>query len=219
MIVAVTGLVREAKIIKSPDVKIVIGGGHNLDSKISNALGDDVRGIISIGIAGGLAPDLKPGDCAIATEILSGTERLLADMAWRRTLMQVLPFAKTGVIAGSDAIVASVDAKAALHRDTRARVVDMESHIVARAAQERKIPFAALRVVSDAYDCTLPPAALAAMKSDGGINYGAVIGSLLTRPWQIPALMRTARDANAAFAALLRCRDLLGPCLGFPNLG
>jgi len=218
MIVAVTGLKREARIIKSPDVRIVIGGGHDLDNKLGVAL-DGARGIISIGIAGGLSPDLKPGDCVIATEVASGTERLLADMAWRRTLMQVLPFAKTALIAGSDTISASIDAKAALHRDTRARVVDMESHIVARVAQARKIPFAALRVVSDAYDRALPHAALAAMKPDGGINVGAVIVSLLTRPWQIPALMRTARDANAAFATLLRCRSLLGPRLGFPDLG
>jgi adenosylhomocysteine nucleosidase len=218
MIVAVTGLKREARVIKSPDVRIVIGGGHDLDNKLEAVL-DRARGIISIGIAGGLSPELKPGDCVIATEIVSGTQRLLADMAWRRRLMQVLPFAKTGLIAGHDTIVANADAKAALYRDTHARVVDMESHIVARAAQARKIPFAALRVVSDAYDCALPHAALAAMRPDGGINIGAVIGSLLTRPWQIPVLMRTARDANAAFATLLRCRDLLGPRLGFPDLG
>jgi len=218
MILAVTGLKREARIVQSPGVRIVIGGGHDLDNKLRAAL-DGARGIISIGIAGGLSPDLKPGDCVIATEVASGTERLLADMAWRRTLMQVLPFAKTALIAGSDTISASIDAKAALHRDTRARVVDMESHIVARVAQARKIPFAALRVVSDAYDRALPHAALAAMKPDGGINVGAVIASLLTRPWQIPALIRTARDANAAFATLLRCRSLLGPRLGFPDLG
>ena len=57
MILAVTGLKREAKIIKSPDVRIVIGGGHDLDNKLGAAL-DGVRGIISIGIAGGLAPEV-----------------------------------------------------------------------------------------------------------------------------------------------------------------
>jgi hopanoid-associated phosphorylase len=219
MIVAVTGLVREAKIVKSTDIKVVIGGGHNLDSKLAAALSNDVQGIISIGIAGGLATDLKPGDCVVAQEIVFGPNRRSTDAAWTQNLLLHLPFANAGVIAGTDHILADAQSKAIFRANTNAHATDMETHIAARVAHARNIPFAALRVISDAHDHTLPPAALNAMKPDGGINYGAVIGSVLLKPWQIPALIRTARDANKAFAALLRCRNLLGPRLGFPNLG
>ena len=65
----------------------------------------------------------------------------------------------------------------------------------------------------------LPPAALVAMKPDGGIALGRVLGSLLKQPAQMPALIRTARASNRAFAELLRCRDLLGVGLAGPDLG
>ena len=39
---------------------------------------------------------------------------------------------------------------------------------------------------------------------------GRVLGSLLKKPTQVPALIRTARGSNKAFAELLRCLDLCG---------
>jgi hypothetical protein len=48
------------------------------------------------------------------------------------------------------------------------------------------------------------------MKPDGGIAIGRVLGSVLRRPTQVPALIRTARASNKAFAELLRCLDLCG---------
>jgi len=62
------------------------------------------------------------------------------------------------------------DAKAKLYAATRASAADMESHVAARAARSRGLPFAALRVVSDAADRTLPPAACVALNPSGGID-------------------------------------------------
>jgi hypothetical protein len=95
----------------------------------------------------------------------------------------------------------------------------MESHIAAEFAAARGIPFAALRVVSDDASHALPPAVLKAMKPDGAVNVPAVIGSLLRNPAQLPALLRTARDSEIAFKALLRCLDRLGPRLLGPDFG
>jgi adenosylhomocysteine nucleosidase len=61
----------------------------------------------------------------------------------------------------------------------------------------------------------LPHAALAAMRPDGSIALGAVLGSLVRDPRQVPQLMRTANDARAAFAALFRGRKMLDGALGF----
>ena len=86
----------------------------------------------------------------------------------------------------------------------------MESQVAARFAAKRNLPLAALRFISDDAGHVLPPAALVAMKSNGGIALGRVLGSLLRHPTQIPSLIRTAQGSNKAFAELLRCLDLCG---------
>jgi adenosylhomocysteine nucleosidase len=94
----------------------------------------------------------------------------------------------------------------------------MESQVAARFARQRNLPLAALRVISDDASHVLPPAALVAMKPDGRLALGRVLLSLLKKPKQVPALVRTARDSNKAFAGLLRCRDLCGVGLAGADL-
>ena len=86
----------------------------------------------------------------------------------------------------------------------------MESQVAARFAARRNLPLAALRVISDDASHVLPPAALVAMQPDGGISIGKVLWSVMKKPAQIPALIRTGRASSKAFAELLRCRDLCG---------
>jgi hopanoid-associated phosphorylase len=210
-ILAVTGLIREAKIVGVEDVIAVAGGGDGpgLAAKL-DALHGDITGVISIGIAGALSPLRHVGDVVIADQVFSRMEKWRCDEKWRVALTARLPRAHIGPIMGSDTILADAAAKAALHDSSGALVVDMESHIAARFAAARALPFAALRVISDDAAHILPPAALVAMRPDGGIAAGRVLLSLARNPLQIPALIRTARAANKAFAELLRCRDLCG---------
>ena len=111
---------------------------------------------------------------------------------------------------GSDVIIHQAETKTGLHDTTGALVVDMESQVAARFAAKRNLPLAALRVISDDASHVLPPAALVAMQPDGGINIGKVLWSLIKKPAQIPALIRTGRASSKAFGELLRCRDLCG---------
>ena len=92
--------------------------------------------------------------------------------------------------------------------------MDMESHIASRVAAAFGLPFAVARVISDGAAHALPPAAQSGMKPDGRMDIWAVVGSLLADPRQMPALVRTGLDAEKAFRALLRGRQLLGPALG-----
>ena len=55
----------------------------------------------------------------------------------------------------------------------------------------------------------LPHAALVAVKPDGSLAFGAIMGSILRDPLQLPQLMRTAADARAALKTLFRSRKLL----------
>ena len=210
-VLAVTGLSKEAKIVGVADVVAVAGGGDakSLSDKL-NALHGDIRGVISIGLAGALSPLLKVGDVVIADQIITGVEEWDCHEGWRVRLMSRLPAAHQGRLFGSDVIIEKAETKAGLHTATGALAVDMESQVAARFAYARKLPLAALRVISDDATHVLPPAALVAMKPDGGIAITRVLGSLLRRPQQLPALIRTARTSNKAFAELLRCLDLCG---------
>jgi hopanoid-associated phosphorylase len=218
-VLAVVGLAREARILRNHSVPVVLGGNADrLRQTIDEAIEGMVGGIISIGIAGALAPSLHIGDFVIAREIVVGAKHFSTDKTWSDILALRLPEANSGAIAAVLAPAGDAAAKAALHLATGANAVDMESGIAAEVAASRNLPFAALRIVSDDAFDSLPHAALVAMKPGGGIDFGAVTVSLLTRPTQIPALIRTARGAERAFGELLRCRDLLGVGLGCPYL-
>jgi adenosylhomocysteine nucleosidase len=218
-LLAVTGLKREALIAGGPGVVAVAGGGDakGLAEKLG-ALHGDIKGVISFGLAGALSPLLKVGDSIIAERVLSGGHQWRCDEAWRVALAAKLPDAHQGPVVASDRIVESPERKSALYAKTGALAVDMESAVAARFAQARKLPFAVLRVISDDANHVLPPAALSAMKPDGGIAVGRVLASLLRHPLQLPALVRTGRTSNKAFRELLRCRGLCGVGFARPDL-
>lgn len=213
MIVAVTGLNREARVIARPDILTVVGGGngHSLESQVQTAIAQGATRILSIGICGALSPALKVGDCIIATEIVGAGLRLSTDAHWTRELLERVPSAKPAVLAGADDIVSTRQAKSQMLRETGAVAVDMESHVAARIARDHALPFAVVRIVSDSHRQSLPPAALVGMSQSGKVNLPAVMRSVIAKPSQIPALLRTAWETEKAFQALFRCRHVLNP--------
>ncbi len=222
MIVAVTGLALEARIARGPKVRVVTCGGLTalLREKLTTVLDADVRGIISFGICGGLSPDVQPGTCIIASDIVWQAGRASTDADWTARLCRRLPKAITGVIAGVDAPVASESAKSALFAETRALSADMESHVVAELARHRGIPFAALRAVADPARCGLPPAASGSvMRENGTVRIRSVLASVIAQPAQVPELIRIATHTRAALRTLFRCRDLAGIGFAGPDFG
>jgi adenosylhomocysteine nucleosidase len=134
-----------------------------------------------------------------------GLFRFDRKMGWR-------PIDESGgaVIAGVDLPLADVAGKASLFASAGAAAVDMESAIVARAARRHGLPFAILRVIADPARRPLPSSALVAMRSDGEVDFAAVLTALIRRPRELPALMRLAFDSRGAFSSLVRVRELLG---------
>ncbi len=209
-LVVVCGLAAEAKIARAPDVAVIAGGGD--PARILAEL-DALRpgAVLSFGVAGALAPGLRPGSLRIAEAVLAPDgHKFVPDPAWSVAMAAALGV-PLGLFAGVDAPIADAAAKASLHAMTRAEVVDMESHIVGRWAAQRDARFAALRVVTDPAGRSLPHAATVGMRPDGNVDLAAILRSLARRPAQLPGLIRTGFDARAAFAALLRGRQRLGP--------
>jgi len=215
MILAATGLQRERRIVAGSDVEAVAGGGdHQRLEAALDARAATARGIISIGIAGGLAPGLRAGDWMLADSVLVDGRPMAADPRWTEHLAARLPGVARGLLLGTDAMVIDATQKAALHRASGALAVDMESHVAARVAARHRLPFAAARVVCDPAHRALPPAARVGMKPDGRMDVPAVLRSLLARPGQLPALIVTAWEAERSFRSLLRGYRRLGPDLG-----
>jgi hypothetical protein len=140
------------------------------------------------------------------------------DRRWSDMLLQTIPDAVPGLLYGVRAPVTDLEAKRALHLKTGAVAVDMESYVVASIGAARGLPVAAIRVITDPAMRALPQAALAALRPNGTTDIATMIRSLLRRPRELPALVRTALDARAARATMIRGRQVLGPGLGLQHL-
>jgi adenosylhomocysteine nucleosidase len=220
-VIAVTGLLKEARIASGQGVCAIVSGGRapTLVASLERELAHGAAAVISFGIAGGLAEDVASGTWLVGRTIIASAERWPCDATWSRILVERLPGALTADLAGVDVLITEPPLKRALRRATGATAVDTESHIAAAIAAAHGLPFAAFRVVSDGARRGLPPAASVALGRDGRISGGAVLGSLARSPAQLPSLLRTAIDARTAFRALSRGRLLLGPGLAYPHLG
>lgn len=181
-----------------PGVTVIAGGGDGsrLERELEVASRDATL-ILSSGLAGGLDPQLVVGDI-----VLDGPGMLVEQ------LRAALPKARVGPVLGSDVPIGSIEAKAEARR-SGAVAADMESHIARRVAARHGLPCLVARVISDGANRSLPPAAVAGMRSGGGIAIGTVFASLALRPGQLAALIRTARDARTALRTLGCLYDVL----------
>jgi hopanoid-associated phosphorylase len=216
MLLAAVGMLKEARLVAAPGVRAVAGGGRAdlLEARLKAAL-DGADALISIGLGGALDPGLAVGDIVVGSEVLRARGHWRTDPAWTERLLARLPSARLGAIYGSNEMVLRALDKAKLRAKGGAALVDMESHVAAKLAKARGLPLAVVRVVSDTAGMSLPPAVLAGMTSDGGMNLLGVLGALAMSPRQLPALMRVGRDADRAFKALAAARAALGPELCF----
>ena len=125
-----------------------------------------------------------------------GLPTLSCDRPWTRRLLdgfaRCAPLADRPLAYAPVILVTATD-KAGAFAATHAAAADMESYGIGEAAGARGLPFAALRVIADAADETLPEAALHAMSADGFINLPETIFRALSRPQDLGRLMRLGR--------------------------
>jgi adenosylhomocysteine nucleosidase len=149
----------------------------------------------------------------VATEVMAGDSRWLAGLALSEELIAGTGLGRRRVVqgglAGVEKVVAAQAGKAALHLETGAIAVDMESHIAAAYAAEAGLPFAALRVVSDPADRAVPALAMAAIKPNGDIDLRKVLRGVARNPLSLRALVSTGLDFNRALRSLRGCRAFL----------
>ena len=210
----VTGMASEAR---------RFGGVAEIDARPSGGrrertmvIARDLAGadrLMSFGLAGGLDPQLQPGDLVVADRIIApdGTE-YETDRLWREDVVSairgVVPF-RVGPILGVEAAVTGAEDKARLLERTGAAAVDMESDLVARAARDAGRPFIALRAVADPASQAIPAFALAGLDESGRTRPGPVLSGLLRRPSALGSLLALARASARAHRTLDKIAPLV----------
>ncbi len=218
-VVVAAGMDFEARLAEGPGIAVVYGQSRcEFRDRLLGYAQMGCCGFISFGVAGGLAPWLRPGDTVVASAVVTASGILRTCLAWSKSLLQALPHARHLPVFGAETAIQSVSEKETIWKATGAGAVDVESGLAAEIATQYGLPFAALRVVLDPAHRTLPPSALAGARDDGKTDPIAVFRSLLTRPQDLPSLVLLAGDARKANRALLRSRQALGPLFGFVPL-
>jgi adenosylhomocysteine nucleosidase len=220
----VTGFRAEARCLRGLDMRIACSGGSAelARSEAERLVAEGAAALVSCGLAGGLAPELRPGDLLLPESVRSaGSRSWSVDPIWRERVYARLSAGglepDPGVLVGSDRIVATASDKRALFEATGARAVDMESHAVAAVATGAGLPFLVLRALADPHDQVIPQVAREALRPDGRVRLRATLGGLIRQPGELMALLRLGRESAAALATLRRAAALAGPGLGFDS--
>lgn len=197
----VCGLQSEKAALGSIDHPVAVAGASasRAYACAQQLAADGAECLISVGLAGGLMPHLKTGDLLLPREVLSTD----GDRFPTHPLSQDLPRPADGApILGSDDLIASAEDKARLAETFGASAVDMESHAVGMVAQQKHLPFYAIRVVADPSTQVLPASTAGAVAEDGSVNTMVTLRGLLSRPQDLPELLRLGRQASKGLSVI-----------------
>lgn len=178
----------------SVEVCVTGMGRQNAHRVASRRLAEDPAAwVVTAGFAGGLHPDWPRGTVGFAADpAFPGAQLLESADARPATFHEALR------------VVVTPEEKAALHRQTGADAVEMESATIRALCQERGIPSATVRVISDAASDTLPLDFGALMTPDDQLDFARLAWALVRSPGTIPELIRFQRQVQAAARALAR---------------
>lgn len=152
--------------------------------------GFPLRSLLSAGFAGGLSPDLGPGDVVQANQILSGSEQ------WQAAECH-LSGARTGAMLTTSHLVATVEEKKELREQSGAMAVDMESATAARFCADEGVPFHCLRAISDDAGTAVSPKLLPVLSGES-ISLWQCIRTIVPRPGLWPEVWRMAKSSGLA---------------------
>ena len=209
MIGVICGLQSEARalarLLAPAEIEIAVAGASasRAYTQSKELLQRGARILFSVGLAGALDPTLTAGALVTARHVMAaGQQKYEGNPGLIALILQSQANPQSfDASAGVDVPAASLQSKAQLAREG-CSFVDMETHGVARAAQEHNRPWAALRAIADDALMPLPEWAMGTVEPDGSLKLGAAIFALLRRPGHLPAALRLSRANEAALATL-----------------
>ncbi len=182
--------------------------------------------LIHLGVSGGLALQLRPGELVIADSVMLIDEGL-AQNRWqtdgeiareaRERLAARQVFAALGLIASSPRPILSSAMKKECAEEFQALAVDMESAGVTMAVEESGLPCLMLRAVCDAANHSVPVWLFEALNGDGSVRFAHLAGGLVRRPAAVAELLRMRLRFRTACLALREAWNILRAS-DFPSL-
>ena len=188
---------RSFRFYESAGAVLLPGGiGHAAGTRAAEAVIElyqpDV--LIATGLCGGLKPKWQLGSTLVAAEVIDGGtgRRFRTEQG-------------EGVVVSSREIAGAAEKRRLAALYAEADVVDMEGAAVAEIAAERRLPFLAVKAVSDNLEFDLPPLNQF-VSPEGEFQMGRFIAWAAVRPqwWpKIAHLKRISDQAASSLAALL----------------
>jgi adenosylhomocysteine nucleosidase len=146
--------------------------------------------VLTCGFAGGLNPELAPGDVLFET----ADEKLAARLQSAG--------AKPAKIHCASRVAVTAAEKKQLRQTTGADVVEMESAAIQALCRERQIPCATVRVISDSAAEDLPLDFNQLYRPDLTLDFGKLLWAIAKSPGKIRALMRLQKRCQFAATRL-----------------
>lgn len=196
-------------------------GGENARKAAETLVSNGATHLISWGCAAALSPELKSGDLTLADSLLDTQHvQITIDSAWHAQVKNSLAKSlsvHTGTLLESLQIVALSSDKKQLHTKTNAIVLDMESVAIAKVAQEKNLPFLAIRAIADPVTMDLPKAVSVAMNDKGKVLISPLLKYLLLHPSELPSLIKLGLHFSAAKKTLKHVATQLDTIINFSN--
>lgn len=217
MVGVVCGLASEAAVIRrawasvsgTAAMTVLVSGAdpRRAETAARHLCESGAEALLSLGLCGGLAPGLLPGDTVLATAVVDdSTGARHAAEFWRSPDAPAAARRSRrheGAVLGVDRAITSVAGKAAAFARTGALAVDMESHAVARVAARAEVPMMAVRAVVDDAGTALPAIVDDIVTAPSGRpRLKRLIGRLARHPGQWPAFVALARSSACAHRSL-----------------
>jgi adenosylhomocysteine nucleosidase len=150
-----------------------------------------LEAVVSAGYCGAIDPELRELQIIVATQIIDQTNNESFECAPVTADTQFV----SGPVLSQNEIAHDATAKEQL-RASGAIAVDMEAAGVAARAKRAGLPFACIKVVSDAALESLPINFNEMRTTEGRLARGKIVMHALTRPNVIPALVRLKKRAE-----------------------
>ena len=158
-----------------------------------------LRGLVSVGFAGGLSESLQPGELVLADSVIEekSHERFICD----EMLLPIASGQRGGLLSVSD-VLHSPDQKRRLGTRWGALAADMESAGVARAARDAELPFGALKSITDSSGESIAIDFQRCRSDDGGLSSWKIVREGLASPQSLLDLWRLAGNSRRAAGTL-----------------
>jgi adenosylhomocysteine nucleosidase len=180
-----------------PAILAIAGAGGENSYRTARVLIREfaLKGLVSLGFAGGLDESVRPGDLVLAEAVIDSVsgERFHC----QKGLLDI-PTAHPGVLLSVPEVVTSAVDKRCLGARWGALAVDMESAGVARAAVSAGLPFGAVRSITDASNQSLAIDFQRCQSEHGELSYWKIAWEAFRSPKGISDLVQLAGNSRRA---------------------